>query len=250
MPDKCVALTVTSPPYNMRTRIRDGEYTTREITEHFCKKYSHFDDALPIGVFYDFHKKVLFELIRVSNVVAYNIQIVTGSKEAFFKLIGDFNQDIKDIIIWDKGFGQPAIHEKVMNSAYEMILMLEGDKKGGRLIQHATFKRGEMQNILRINRGQRISNIHGAVFPDELPDILIKSFSNEGDLIYDPFLGSGTTAKIAKLNGRNWIGSEISSDYCKIAEQRVNEVSMGGSFYGVPKEEVPNLFIDLFGASE
>ena len=40
--DKSVDLVVTSPPYNMRTRIRNGEYTTRELSEHFSKKYSHF----------------------------------------------------------------------------------------------------------------------------------------------------------------------------------------------------------------
>lgn len=49
MPDKFVDLVVTSPPYNMRTRIRNGQYTTREKSEHFSKKYKHFDDALPIN---------------------------------------------------------------------------------------------------------------------------------------------------------------------------------------------------------
>ena len=124
-----IDLTVTSPPYNMRTRIRDGEYTTREKSEHFSNKYKHFDDAMPIHDFYIFHSKILNELLRVSKVVCYNFQIVTGSKEAFFKIIGDFNKYIKDIIIWDKGSGQPAMHANVLNSCYEMILVLEGDKK-------------------------------------------------------------------------------------------------------------------------
>jgi len=53
--------------------------------------------------------------------------------------------------------------------------------------------------------------------------ISLISWSNEGDLVYDPFMGSGTTAKMAILNQRNWIGSEISKEYCEIAEKRINE---------------------------
>lgn len=222
MPDKFVDLVVTSPPYNMRTRIRNGEYTTREKSEHFSKKYKHFDDALSINDFYQFHSKVLTELLRVSKIVCYNFQIVTGSKEAFFKIIGGFNKDIKDIIIWDKGHGQPAMHGQVLNSAYEMILILEDDKKCGRVIQNAKFNRGEMTNILRIGRGKKVSDIHGAVFPEQLPRELINAFSNKGDLVYDPFMGSGTTGLVASELSRKYIGSEISEEYCKIARDRIN----------------------------
>ena len=63
---------------------------------------------------------------------------------------------------------------------------------------------------------------HPAIFPEKLANDHIISWSNKGDLIYDPFMGSGTVAKIAKLNNRNYIGSEISKEYCKIIEQRIN----------------------------
>ena len=217
-----VDLVVTSPPYNMRTRIRNGKYTTREKSEHFSKKYTNFDDALSIDDFYNFHSKVLHELLRVSKIVCYNFQIVTGSKEAFFKIIGDFNKYIKDIIIWDKGYGQPAMHTHILNSSYEMILILENDKKCGRMIQNSTFKRGEMSNILRIGRGKKISKINSAVFPVELSDKLIESFSKEGDIVYDPFMGTGTTAVSAKKLKRNYIGSEISLESIIFAEERIN----------------------------
>lgn len=218
--DKSIDLTVTSPPYNMRTRIRNGKYTTREKSEHFSKKYQHFDDALPIDDFYSFHKNCITEMLRISKIVIYNFQIVTGSKEAFFKIIGDFNKDIKDIIIWDKGFGQPAMHEKVLNSAYELMLVLEGDKKCGRVIQNAIFKRGEMQNILRVNRVKPPKG-HSAIFPPELIKQIIKNFSKEEDLILDPFMGTGTTALVCKELNRNFIGCEISSEYCDIIKERV-----------------------------
>tara|TARA_R110000772_G_C13156173_1_gene425512 strand:+ start:47 stop:805 length:759 start_codon:yes stop_codon:yes gene_type:complete len=223
MGDKFIDLTVTSPPYNMRTRIRNGKYTTREKGEHFSKKYKHFDDALSIEDFYTFHSKVLKELLRVSKIVCYNFQIVTGSKEAFFKIIGDFNKDIKDIIIWDKGHGQPAMHEKVLNSGYEVVLILEDDKKAGRVINNATFNRGEMQNILRLGRGKKISNVHGAIFPESLPAELIKAFSKKDALVYDPFMGSGTTAIVCHKLNRSFLGSEISLEYCKIINERIKQ---------------------------
>ena len=54
--------------------------------------------------------------------------------------------------------------------------------------------------------------------------VLIITWSNEGDVVFDPFMGSGTTAKMAKLNNRNYIGFEISKEYCDIAEERLKEV--------------------------
>lgn len=224
MPDGFIDLTVTSPPYNMRTRIRNGKYTTREKGEHFSKKYAHFGDDLDIDDFYELHRSVLSELLRVSKVVCYNFQIVTGSKEAFFKLMGYFSESIKDVMVWDKGHGQPSMHEKCLNSSYELILILEQDGKKGRVIQNAKFKRGEMSNILRLGRGKRIEGTHGAVFPEELPAQLLLAFSNENDVIYDPFSGTGTTWKMSLLNNRRFVGSEISEEYVKLSENRVKDL--------------------------
>jgi DNA modification methylase len=68
-------------------------------------------------------------------------------------------------------------------------------------------------------------NSHPAVFPEKLAQDHILSWSNEGDLVLDPFMGSGTTAKMAKLNNRNYIGFELSEEYCKIAEKRISETT-------------------------
>jgi len=63
---------------------------------------------------------------------------------------------------------------------------------------------------------------HPAAFSEQLANDHIISWSNENDLVYDPFIGSGTTAKMALLNNRYYIGSEISEEYCKIAEERMS----------------------------
>ena len=67
---------------------------------------------------------------------------------------------------------------------------------------------------------------HPAVFPELLAQDHILSWSNENDLILDPFMGSGTTAKMAKLNKRNYIGFDVSQEYCDAAEKRLNNAVM------------------------
>ena len=62
---------------------------------------------------------------------------------------------------------------------------------------------------------------HPAIFPEQLALDHIMSWSNESDLVYDPFMGSGTSAKMAILNNRHYIGSEISKEYCDLAEKRL-----------------------------
>ena len=70
---------------------------------------------------------------------------------------------------------------------------------------------------------------HPAIFPEQLAQDHIISWSNPNDIILDPFMGSGTTAKMAKANNRNYIGFELSKEYCDIAEKRIeqNRVTWG-----------------------
>lgn len=67
----------------------------------------------------------------------------------------------------------------------------------------------------------RIAFDHPAVFPEKLAEDHILSWSNEGDLVFDPMCGSGTTCKMAALNGRRWLGVDISKDYVSVAKQRL-----------------------------
>lgn len=220
-PDNKFKLTITSPPYNMRTRVRNGKYTTRENSEHFSKKYKYFSDALSIEEYYDFHKNCLIEMMRVSELVFWNIQIVTGSKEAVFKLIGDFHKEIRDVIVWDKGHGQPAMHSGILNRATELILIFEKDARAGREIKQSTFERGTLNDIWRIKRAKSTKG-HGACFPLELPETIIRNFSVEGDCVLDPFAGTGTTALAAKNLNRDYILIEQQQEYINIINEKIN----------------------------
>ena len=221
MPDDFVDLVVTSPPYNMNLRIRNGEYTSRQVVKEFSTKYDGFSDNLPIDEFYNHHSEIIRELLRVSNLTFYVIQIVTGSKRAFFKLIGEFNENLKDIIVWDKGVAQPAMQKQVLNRQSELILVFEKDYPISRQFRSAPFDRGKLNDIWKIGRGKKLNKDHGAVFPEELVYKILDNFSKEGDVIYDPFMGTGTTAFVANSMNRKYVGSEILKEYVKFSEKRL-----------------------------
>ena len=228
IPDNFIDLVITSPPYNMNLRIRKGEYCSRQIVKEISTKYEGFADNIPIDDYYEFHSEVLRELLRVSNLVFYVVQVVTGSKRSIFKMIGEFSDNLKDIIIWDKKYAEPAIQKQVMNRRTEFILVFENDYPISRQFRSAPFKRGSLNDIWQIDRnrnnGKSKDKSHGATFPEKLVATIIENFSKKGDKIYDPFLGTGTTAVVAKKMKRKFIGSEILKDYCKIAKRKLNEV--------------------------
>ena len=225
MKDNSVDLVVTSPPYNMNLRIRNGEYTSRQIVKEMSSKYDDFDDNLPIEDFFNFHKRVISGLLRVTDLIFYNIQIVTGSKRAFFRLIGEFSNDIKDIIIWDKGHGQPSMKEQVLNRRSEIIIVFDKDYPISRQFRKkGYFERGKLDDIWEIKRERSIDGeSHGAIFPQELVSKILLNFTQEGDVIYDPFMGTGTTAIVAKKLGRNFIGSEINPKYVELDKKRLEQ---------------------------
>ena len=226
IPTDFVNLVITSPPYNMNLRIRKGEYCSRQIVKEISTKYESFPDNLPIDEYYKFHSEVLSELLRISNLVFYNIQIVTGSKRAFFKMIGDFSENLKDIIVWDKRYAQPAIGAQVLNRRTELILVFEKDYPISRQFRTATFNRGTLDDIWVIDRQKKKSTeMHGATFPEKLITTILDNFSIVGDVVYDPFMGTGTTAVVAKKMNRKYIGSEISESYYNLCNKSLTEVS-------------------------
>ena len=67
---------------------------------------------------------------------------------------------------------------------------------------------------------------HFATFPPELPELCIKAGSREGDIVLDPFFGSGTTGWVAQKLGRKWIGIELNPEYIKMAEERFSQLEL------------------------
>jgi len=222
MGDNTIDLAVTSPPYNMNLRIRNGAYCSRQIVKEISTKYTEFPDNLPLEEYNKFHTEVLRELIRVSDLIFYNVQIVTGSKRSVFKMIGELSDFLKDIIVWDKKHGLPAIQSQVLNRRTELILVFEKDYPVSRQFRKkGNFARGTLEDLWIISRERSCKKTHGAVFPQELVRKILSNFSQEGDLVYDPFMGTGTTAVVAKEMNRKFIGSEINDTYMEIVKQRL-----------------------------
>jgi site-specific DNA-methyltransferase (adenine-specific)/modification methylase len=213
---------VTSPPYNMNLRIRNGKHCSRQIVKEISTKYENFPDNLPMQDYYEFNKKVIAELLRICGTVFYNVQFLTGNKSALYRLIGDYHENMKEFIVWDKVNAEPAIGGGILNSRWEAVLVLQSKENAiSRKFEHANFGRGELQNLLQIKRGKKITGTHGAVFPIELAETLVRSFAPITGTIIDPFMGTGTTGVACINTGRRFIGMEKDKKYFEIAQNRI-----------------------------
>jgi site-specific DNA-methyltransferase (adenine-specific) len=107
---------------------------------------------------------------------------------------------------------------------------------GGRktVMDNAQCRRHRSEDIWKVKDTKQHDNIfdytiggektgHPAVFPQMLVRDQIISWSNEGDIVLDPFMGSGTTAEVARYLGRHYIGFEIAAEYCEIIKQRLSQ---------------------------
>ena len=239
MPDNFIDLTVTSPPYdNLRT----------------YNGYSFDFESIA---------KELYRVTKEGGVVVWVVGDATikGSESGtsfrqalYFKEIG-FN--LHDTMIYHRHGRFPNSNRYWQNFEY-MFILSKGkpntfnaikDVKAvgavGTKIRQLERKKGDELEFIKTNRtrkkyksrgniwyipaghfmhDEKIAFKHPATFPQKLANDHIISWSNENDLIYDPFMGSGTTAKMSIINNRNWIGSEMSEEYCKIIEERLNGI--------------------------
>lgn len=230
MEDNFIDLTVTSPPYDD------------------LRNYN--------GYSFDFENvaKELYRVTKNGGVVVWNVndktskgtESLTSFRQAlFFKECG-FNVET---MIWEKTGSGCLGSNKFYGQNFEyMFVFTKGmpittnlicdrpnkvksgkvkvngglDKSGkgkNRIVERKPF--GKRNNIWRFDTQK--NSEHPAPFPETLVNDHILSWTNESDLVYDPFMGSGTTAKMSISNNRNWIGSEISSEYCDIIEERVKK---------------------------
>jgi len=209
MPNNFVDYVLTSPPYNVNTER--------------IAKYKDFKDDLTQDSYFEQQKELISELLRITKKhIFYNIQMVSGNKIALHKLIGYFANNIKEVIIWQK-IGQPAISEKVFNSAFEYIIIFSNDEPNKRYFSDANFKRGTQSNIFKIlnSHSNPFAKEHKAIMPLDIPRYFMINFGNENDIWYDPYMGTGTTAVAAIEERKNWIGSEISKEYYDISNKRL-----------------------------
>lgn len=215
MLDKSIDYILTSPPYNVKTER--------------IAKYKDFKDGYSQEQYFEQQKQLISEMLRVTkNHIFYNIQMLSGNKIALHKLIGHFAESIKEVIIWRKGFGEPAISEKVFNSAFEYIIIFSNNEPQKRYFNDANFKRGTQSNIFEIlnSHSNPFAKQHKAIMPLDIPRYFMINFGKVNDIWYDPYMGTGTTAIAAIKEKRRWIGSEISKEYFDLSNERINNELM------------------------
>lgn len=244
MPDNFIDLTVTSPPYDgMRTYngysfdfeniakelyrvVKEGGvvvWIVGDATLNGSESGTSFRQALffkEVGfnlydtMFYEKASRIPTEG-RYYNTIEYMFILSKGKPKAL-----NFIVDHKNLTE-----GQSRIKDKCINKG-------KNEKKEGEYLVTGEFSR--RSNVWRYGTGRptdltKILNEtglkHPAIAPEKLVADHIISWSNKNDLVYDCFMGSGTTAKMALLNNRKWIGSEISSEYCNIIEGRIKKIS-------------------------
>lgn len=209
------SITFTSPPYNAgvsaklrgNTNIGDNLY-----------KDEYFDNKSQ-SEYLDLLSKFTDISLSVSQYVFVNIQVLAGNKKAFAEYLYKYVDKFCDVAIWDKRHAAPAAAQRVMDSRFEFILVFGGN--GSRAIGTREF-RGMVHNVYESEpqRHNENASIHAATFPVEFPEYFIKTFTNQGELVFEPFCGTGTTIIACEKLGRKCRAIEISPAYCAVSIQR------------------------------
>ena len=194
--DKSVDYVLTSPPYNRKRN----------------DKYSEYDDNM--NDYYAFLLSITDVLLQKTRKhIFMNIQANYYNREDIYKYIGHYADKIQNIIVWEKTNPMPASGNNITN-AYEYIIVLGNEP----LKSNETYTKNHITtNICR----NEFHKVHKAVMNQELSDWLIEKFTKEGDIILDPFMGTGTTGVSCKKYNRKFIGMELVEKYFKIAEERL-----------------------------
>ena len=221
IPDNSVDLVVTSPPYNnwrnRRTQAKKKEYWDRTNID-----YGTYNDKMDDNAYAEWQISVLNECCRVlknTGTILYNHKDMIFNFEVTTPLQWILRSDCKyrQRITWDRG-GMQAFNPVRFYRVEEDIYVLGKRAKGFKWDKACA----RYLSIWKINPSSK--EHHPASFPEEIPKRGIESFTCDGDVILDPFMGSGTTGVACKNLNRDFIGIELDSEYFKIAEKRIKEV--------------------------
>lgn len=228
MPDQCLDLVVTSPPYNLKNSTGNGMKDGRGgkwAGAALVNGYSHYDDNMPHEEYTDWQHnclKEMFRLIKDDGAIFYNHKwrVQDGLLQDRQDIIRHL--PVRQIIIW-KRKGGINFNPGYFLPTYEVIY----------LIPKPNFKLAPKANAFGDvwEFKQEMNNEHPAPFPVALIDRIVSSTTAQ--TILDPFMGSGTTAVVALWHKRNYIGIELSPDYCVLAEKRIERNKVQSELIGL-----------------
>ncbi|HAX62226.1 MAG TPA: DNA methylase [Elusimicrobia bacterium] len=227
LPDNCVDLIFTSPPYNFGL-----EYTSNKDDagwkEYFDKLFSIFDECIRI--------------LKFGGRIIVNTQPLFSDYIPSHHIISNYFMKKKLIwkgeILWEKNnynckytawgsWKSPS--NPYLKYTWEFLeIFSKGTLKKSGLRENIDIEKDEFKKWVvakwSIAPERKMKDFgHPAMFPEELVDRALKLFSYKNDIILDPFNGAGTTTIVAKKLGRKYIGIDISKEYCKKAETRIKQ---------------------------
>jgi len=236
LPKECIDLVVTSPPYDNLRTYGGHSWDFKGVAEQLTRVLK------PGGVI----------VWVVADATVDGSETLTSMRQAIhFKDVCGFR--VHDTMIWEKtgsgGIGSNLCYAQNYEFSFifskgkpSRINLIEdrenvikagkvkvngGIGKDGKSADARVVERkpvGKRTNIWRI--ATQKNSEHPAPFPEQLAHDHIVSWSSEGDVVLDPFSGSGTTAKMAMLANRKYIGIEVNEEYCRIAETRLLQAKL------------------------
>ena len=227
IPDNSIHLMVTSPPYNVGKEY-DENLTLNEYREFLRKVWSEVKRVLVPGG---------RACINIANLgrkpyIPLHVFIVEDMLDLGFLMRGE--------IIWNKASsGSPSTawgswlsaKNPVLRDVHEYILVFsKGMFSRGNLRRKSTISKEEFLEFTKsvwTFAAEPATKIgHPAPFPVELPYRLIQLYTFEGEIVLDPFMGSGQTAIAAVKTHRHYVGYDINEEYTRLAERRIKEFSL------------------------
>ena len=231
IPDKSFDLVFADPPYNMQI----GEKLTRPDESKVDGVNDKWDQFSSFEHYDKFSKSWLKECKRILK--DNGSMWVIGTYHSIFRLgyhIQNLNYWILNDVIWRKNNPMPNFKGTRFTNAHETLIWASKNKKSRYTFNYQSLKclNDDLQMrsdwILPICNGkERLKEdgkkIHSTQKPEALLHRIILATTNKGDSIFDPFLGTGTSAVVAKKLGRKYFGVEKDKKYFQAAKQRINE---------------------------
>lgn len=228
IPDNSVHLMVTSPPYNVTK-----EYDTDLSLQEYLEMLKH--------VFTETYRVLVHGGRACVNVANLGRKPYIPLSDYISHLMLDIGFLMRGEIIWYKGAGAgvsmawgswKSASNPVLRDTHEYILVFsKGDfsrKKNNGQVNTITKEQFMewTKSVWHMNTESAKKVGHPAPFPIDLPHRLIQMYSFSGDIVLDPFMGSGTTAIAALQDGRKYVGYEVDPQYIALAENRIAQLTM------------------------
>ena len=244
-PEGVIDLTVTSPPYDNLRTYKGYTFNFEEIAKELYRVTKQggvvvwvVNDATIKGseTGTSFRQALYFKEIGF-NLHDTMIYLKNGASFPAGKNSNRYSQVFEYMFVFSKGKPKTAnlLKDKPNKWAGSSTFGVSSNRqKNGKIKKGSKRIVGEFgyrTNVWEIPNGKGysasddIAYEHPAIFPEALAEGHILTWSNEGDIVLDPMCGSGTTCKMAKLNGRDYIGIDIAEEYVEMARRRVEEVA-------------------------